>query len=226
MLDYGGRNWRCVGNRQFQFIELINMDSACGRDNEGHPKYHVELRFVDLNAISADNLQSALNSCGWQEMPDTDEAKADCLDSYGCHAPLGQWSGNNARKLMRESYREANSLLDQSALSSAMDKTVNKIGSTAREFMQGDIFSAMQRGCEAGNPDSRITAKMYGIPQNVIDDTRPVDFLPYLMGYMCAMNGGNRETDPDTSPEYFRGYERGENVKAGKCPAPGWIKQA
>ena len=22
----------------------------------------------------------------------------------------------------------------------------------------------------------------------------------------------------------LRGYERGENVRAGKCPAPGWIK--
>ena len=90
--------------------------------------------------------------------------------------------------------------------------------------MVGDFDSALQRGCESGNPDARLMAKMHGIPQEAIDAARPTDFLPYLMGYSAAMNGGTKETDPDTSPEYFRGYDRGLNVKAGKCPAPTWIQ--
>jgi hypothetical protein len=226
LLDYGGKNWRFVGNRQYQFIEFINMDEACGRDNEGQPKYNVSLRLVDLNTATPGNIKSALNSCGWDGMDQTnDEMLAECLDSYGAHAPLEQYSGNNARARMRQAYQAANALLDPSQLEEALQKPVNKLGSTAREFAQGDFTSAMQRGCESGSPDARIMAKMHGIPQSAIDDTRPADFLPYLMGYMCAMNNGTKETNPDTSPEYFRGFERGENVRAGKCPAPGWIKQ-
>ena len=224
MLDYGGKNMRHIGKRAFQVIELINMWDATGEEDQA--QYVVELRLVDLDAVSPGNLESALKSCGWEKMEQTDLALAECCDSYGTHAPLGSWSGNNARKLLREAYAQANSLLDPEALESAMDRPVNKIGSSAREFMAGDFMSAIQRGCESGNQDARIMAKMHGIPQETIDDTRPEDFLPYVMGYMAAINGSPKETGEDISPEYFRGYERGQNVKAGKCPAPGWIKQA
>jgi hypothetical protein len=227
MLDYGGKNFRGIGNRQFQIVELINMDDACGRDNEGQPKYIVELRLVDLASLSEENKRRALECCGMEKEENlSDEALAECCDSYGTHAPLGSWSGNNARKLFRQAYAEAKSLLDSEALETRLDRPVNKIGSSAREFMAGDITSAIQRGCESGNTDARILAKMHGAPQEAIDDARPADFLPYLMGYMAAINGGSKETDPDTAKEYFRGFERGEHVKAGKCPAPGWIKQA
>lgn len=227
MLDYGGKNWRCIGSRQFQFVELINMDEACGRDNKGEPKYAVELRFVDLNAVGEKNIQAAC-SCYGADNPQelADDILAEFCDSYGTHAPLGSWRGNNARKLMRQAYHEANALLDSAALESKLESTVNKIGSTAREFMSGDIFSAVQRGVESGRTDARIMAKMYGAPQEAIDNTRPADWLPYLFGYTDAIAGISKQTDPDLAPEYLRGFERGENVKAGKCPPPGWIKQA
>jgi hypothetical protein len=227
MLDYGGTNSRCIGARKFQFIELINMDNACGRDNQGQPKYVIELRLVDLDAISPANLKLALECCGQehQESP-ADEILAECCNSYGCHAPLESWSGNNARKLLRTTYKLANELAEPDKLESRLDRPVNRIGSTAREFMAGDFTSAMQRGCEAGSPEARIMAKMHGVPQTVIDDTRPADYLPYVFGYMAGMADGAKETDPDTAPEYFRGYERGQNVHAGKCPAPGWITSA
>lgn len=96
--------------------------------------------------------------------------------------------------------------------------------SEVRAALTNTIANSLQRGCESGNTDARIIAKMHCIPQDAIDDARPVDFLPFLMGYMCAMNNGTKETAPDTSPEYFRGYDRGVNVKCGKCPAPSWIK--
>lgn len=226
MLDYGGKNFRQSGNRQFQVVELINMDEACGRDNEGQPKYIVELRLVDLAAISEATLKSALDSCGWEKMDQSDLCLAECCDSYGAHAPLESFSGNNAHKLLRQAYKAANALLDESALEEQLERPVNKIGSSAREFMNGDFMSAIQRGCESGNQDARIMAKMHGASQEQIDGARPTDFLPYLMGYMAAMNGGTKETDPDTSPEYFRGYDRGLAVKSGQCPAPTWIQTA
>lgn len=232
MLDYGGKNMRCIGNRKYQIVELINMDDACGRDNEGQPKYNVSLSLVDLEAIGERNLQSALDCCGMKaeldnegnDIPFDDAILAECCDSYGCHAPLEQWSGNNAHKLLREAYKLANELCDDDALSEALEKPVNKIGSTAAEFMRGDFMSAMQRGCESGDPSARIMAKMHGVPQQAIDDTRPADWLPYVFGYMAGIDGREKETDPDTAAEYFRGYERGQNVKSGKCPAPSWIQ--
>lgn len=225
MLDYGGKNTRRIDKRQFQIMELINMDEACGWDNAGQPKYHVELRLIDLDAIPAKEIHSALSYCGQEHLDNpSDEILADCCDSYGTHAPLGNWSGNNARKLLREAYQEANRLLDSSALEEQLDRPVNKIGSSAREFMAGDITSALQRGVESGNTDARIMAKMYGAPQEVIDNTRPVDWLPYLMGYIAGLNDQPKETDPDACKEYFRGYDRGLAVKAGTCPAPDWIK--
>jgi hypothetical protein len=224
MPDYGGKNFRQSGNRQFQFIELTNMEEACGADNAGHPKYNVCLRLVDLDAIPDKEQARAKESCGFDGMPETDLAIAEMCDSYGCHAPLGQWNGNNARKLLRQAYREANSLLNPDALGNKLDCPVNQIGSTAREFMAGDIYSAMQRGCESGDASARLLAKMHGVTQQAIDDTRPDDFLPYVMGYMAGLNGGVKETDPDTAQEYFRGFERGEKVKAGLCVAPSWIK--
>ncbi len=203
MLDYGGTNSRCIGNRQFQFIELINMDDACGRDNAGHPKYAVEFRFVDLNAISPENIQSALKCCGQEHLDNpSDEILAECCNQYGCHAPIDSWRGNNARQLLRQAYKLANAYARYSSgeLETALEKPVNKIGSTAREYMTGDLTSAMQRGVETGNPDARIMAKVHGIPQDTIDNTRPVDYLPYLFGYMAGMNSSPKETDPDSKP--------------------------
>jgi len=227
MLDYGGTDSRWIGGRRYQFLELINMDDACGRDNEGQPKYAVELRLVDLCVIGQSNMDSALGCCGMEtEKELTDEMLAGACNSYGCHAPLGNWTGNNAGQMMREARKMANDLRDESKLESALDKTCNRMGSTAREFMAGDFTSAMQRGCESGNLDARIMAKMHGVTADVINDVRPDDWLPYVFGYMAGLNGGTKETNPDTAAEYFRGFERGAQVKAGKCPAPGWIKSA
>lgn len=228
MLGYGGKNFRQSGNRQFQFIELINMDDACGRDNDGagQPKYNVSLRLVDLNVIPVATQVHAVKCCDLEGAENSDLTIAEACDSYGCHAPLGEWGGNNARQLLRLARREANRLLDSGTLESRLDRSVNAIGSSAREFMAGDFTSAVQRGCESGDATARLMAKMRGASQLEIDNVRPDDWMPYVFGYMAGLDGGKKETDPDTAPEYFRGFERGQKVKAGECVAPSWIKSA
>jgi hypothetical protein len=163
LLDYGGGFWRMTAPRVFQFIELVNMDEACGRDNEGQPRYTVELALVDLNAIPEKELESARKSCGWDSAPDNDSALAEMVYQYGLRAPLGSWSGNNAGKLLRNAKSEAHALLDSSRLADQLDKPVNAIGSTASEYMRGDIHSAMVRGIEAGDQSARIMGKMHGL---------------------------------------------------------------
>ncbi len=225
ILDYGGKFARQSGKRQFQFVELVNFLDATGEKIDGKI-YNVELALVDLDQISEKEIESAKRSCGWESMPANDEALAEVVYTYGLRANLFTANGNNARELIRAAKREANNFLQEDKLEEALERPVNRIGSTAREFMRGDLTSAMERGCESGRPEAVIMAKMYGIPAETINDARPADFLPFLFGYMAGLNGGAKETNPDTAPEYFRGFERGENVKAGKAKAPGRIQTA
>ena len=232
-MDFGsGRvlDFRKVGPRAFQYLEIIDMNDACGRDNEGHDKYVCELKLVDLSIMSEKQMKDVRQSCGWDEAPDTDESLAEMAQSYGASAPLYSCSGNSWGKLLREARKEANNLLDPDALDEALDRPVNALGSTAREYASGDFDSALTRGVHSGDQNARIMAKMHGIPDHVIDDSRPADFLPYLMGYMTGMHGGPADKaesgDPEDAiaPEYFQGYQRGINVSTGKCPAPSWLK--
>lgn len=158
--EYGGGFWRMSAPRTFQFVELTNMDEACGRDNEGQPRYTVELALVDLNAIPAKELESARESYGWEGAAD-DAALAEMAYQYGLRAPLGSWSGNSAGKLLRTAKSEARALLDSDRLADQLDKPVNAIGSTASEYMRGDINAAMARGIEAGDQSARIMGKMH-----------------------------------------------------------------
>ncbi len=146
------------------------MDEACGSDNEGSPKYSVDLSEVDLGAISAKNKAYAWKSCDGNSMigsasitaAERDLITAGCCFEYGQRAPLYEVSTNNVyagfRKCRAESYSLTRNATEYAA---RMARPVNKIGSTAREYMQGDITSAVVRGIEAGNPSASLMAKMY-----------------------------------------------------------------
>lgn len=223
-VDYenGRMNARKVGPHAWQFLECIDVHSATGEDTG--PRYAVELKYVDLASLSPATISSAVESCGSPEYASNPRAVAEMCAQYGAAAPLHSESGNNRRECMRAVYREADALLNSSALEDAMARPVNALGSTAAEYMRGDFESAMARGVESGDPSARILAKMHGVPEDVINDTRPADWLPYLFGYMAGRAGQDRDTSPDLAPEYGRGYERGERVRKGEAPAPGWIK--
>lgn len=222
----GGKYVRETGKGVYQVIEWTDMDDACGRDNEGHPKYVVELSLIDLNEIGEGNIKSALDSHGWTlEDISNDLMLVEAVHSYGCRAPLEDVSSNNLSKSMREIRRLANELLDEDALEEAMDRTVNKIGSTAREFMKGDIYSAMERGVLSGNQDAVLCARMYGVPQEELDNARPEDWLPYVFGYNDGRN--NLEgylNSEDVAETYILGHKRGVAVREGKANPPGWIR--
>jgi hypothetical protein len=172
-LDYGGTWIRQVAARRYHFLELTNMDEACGRDNEGSPRYVVELSEVDLDAIGPDVQRSAWESCdGDSQIERADSVEVDTTErdlvaagacyQYGAKAPLHSETTSNAHKGIRacraESYRLTS---DAEAYAAAMERPVNKIGSTAAEYMRGDVNAAILRGCDEGNPSARLMAKMY-----------------------------------------------------------------
>lgn len=88
-------------------IEWIDMDDACGRDNEGHPRYHVDIGVVAPDAVDAEEKARALRSCGWEGMDQNPLALVECFHSYGHKAVVWQGSGNNLGKLMRAARKES-----------------------------------------------------------------------------------------------------------------------
>lgn len=233
--DYGGKWLRHAGARTYHVIEFLNWEDACGSDDAG-ARYNCSLSLVDLDALDERTIASAKSFCdfdSWADRfseQDQDLALAECCFDYGAKAPLWDENGNNAHALVRQARAESARLrADAGAMADRMSRPVNKLGSTAAEFMRGDLDAAMARGVYAGDAGARLMAKMHGIPDHVIDDARPSDFLPYVMGYMLAMSGADLDRardDEETAIEYFQGYDRGVRVRAGEVRAPSWIKQA
>lgn len=229
--DHGGKWFRRTIGCQFQVIELTNMDDAVGEcDNAGHPTYVVELALVDLDAIDADTQARALQSCGHSELADLADAwRAVICYEYGCKAPLESWEGDAWGKLLKLARSAAHMLKrDAREMERRMARPVNKLGSTAAEFMRGDIDSAMRRGVTEGHHEARLMAIMYGADQFTVDqmsDARPDDWMPYMIGYQDGIRNLHSKMS-NLAPEYEQGYQRGILVATGKAVSPSWIKLA
>lgn len=168
-LDYGATWVRPIGERSFHFIRLINWeDSCCEKEaKEVGYKYNMQLSEVDLADIGLDRLLEAFESQGNTEMllaGKCDDAwqALTCLE-YGCYAPLNDVNTSNFHKTFRLLARESRQLTaSKEAHDRAMSKRVNRLGSTAREYMQGDIDSAVERGLAAGDDVCKLVAKIQG----------------------------------------------------------------
>lgn len=163
-IDYGGRWARHVGGTRYHVIRFEN----CAEWGDGASGYHCDLQEVDV-ASEPETLRRALDFVGLA--PDTygdgiaEDRRplvlAEALSSYGAYAPLWQEAGTNAHKLVRAARAESRSLSsDPVAYEAAMERPVNKIGSTAREYQYGDTKSAILRGLANGDPAADIMARM------------------------------------------------------------------
>ena len=124
--------------------------------------------------------------------------------------------------MCRAARREANEVMgDSEAMETAMGRTVNRMDSTALEFMTGDLDSALSRGLAQGNRDASIMAQMQApIPAGAIradiklDKVPSDDPLAYTMGFMSGFQG--RQLDgpqEDLADAYI----------TGRKPSPDWI---
>lgn len=235
----GGKYGRKLGLGRYQVIEWIDMWDATGEEDQD--RYCVDLNEVDLGVLSPKNIEDAKKCCGWDKTwfkpTDTADRKGralvECCFDYGFKGPLGGWSGNNLKKLMTQARKYAAELdAEPDRYEEALNRPVNKIGSTAREFMAGDINSAMARGIAEGRPESKLMAKMYGVKEDdmALVEGRLIsdDPLAYQMGYITGLQGGELDqpgTDrSELASEYIRGWQYGVDVKAGKATAPTWCK--
>ncbi len=241
---YDGLSVRRVSAQRYHYIQVTDMDEACGRDNEGRPRYVVELSEVDLDSLSEATVKSARQSCGWDSAPDSDEATAEMCFQYGARAPLHSVDTNSATRGFRECRQESYTLTkDSAAYAERMERPVNAIGSTAREYMQGDIYSAMDRGVRADKPEAKIMAKMHGASEQAITarigqpasgvvalkvrlvDIPSNDPIAYSMGFLCGLGGSALDGPRDQlAPAYIEGYKLGVGVRGNDTPMPDWAK--
>jgi hypothetical protein len=161
-LDYGGTWYRHVTGRRFHFISILNWADTCGEREaaEVGSTYCVDLAEVDLDEIPESEIRSSLASCGCEEENPSDLVRAGCCHDSGSKAPLSSVNGNNAWRLIREAKAESRALDDPRKHDTAMERTVNKLGSTAAEYMSGDLSSALWRGVYANDPTAMLMLKI------------------------------------------------------------------
>jgi hypothetical protein len=149
-IDYGGRWARHIAGTRYHVIRFENCEEWC----DGATGYNCDLQEVDT---SNPQLADAIASCGLDAVNNgdpqdwTDEfgdpvpelAKVEALSGYGAYAPLWQESGSNSHNLLRAAKRESRLLAtDDTAYQERMDRPVNAIGTSARNYGLGRILSS------------------------------------------------------------------------------------
>ena len=167
-LEYGAK-WVSpkLNNGDFDYwivMDFNNMDEACGSDNKGQPKYHIDLSAVSPHEAGEQNIARAYDCCGVvgeaREQADS-LCLVECLHSYGTKALLWQSSGNNAHKLLKEARKQA--ACASGLFGFYMDGAKNRIGTTGWEAIRGDINSGLARTIASGSTEGRILGKIYGV---------------------------------------------------------------
>jgi hypothetical protein len=159
-------------------IQFDNLFDAMGeRDlkESGLGQYECRVKRIDLAEVPAKELKSAIESCGWEDMEAQvgELARVECCIHYGIGAPL--WSDirdNYPTRLRADARRAAEEFIrDSGALDAALDRPVNALGSTARDFGKGDIDAGLRRhiaGPTFGLEQKDLVAKMYGIEPHCV----------------------------------------------------------
>lgn len=249
--DYGGKFYRRVETRFF-IITVMNWFDAVGED-EATDEFNVSVDMCDLSELNDANKKDLLQSCGWDGADEDDPLVwAEMMHSSGMRAPLWDANGDDIDSLMSEAKMEGDALIEDSdEFEERMNQPVNAIGSTAREYMKGDLDSAMVRGLKEGKPNAQIMAKMYGVPDKEIKEmeqktemsmmgpgmkpvfTMSVNFkkvphgdpIAYSMGFMHGRTGTPKRDagdEGDLAEAYILGHAEGVAVAAGEQPSPSW----
>jgi len=139
---HGGRWARHIEGTRYHVIRFEN----CEDWGDGATGYH-----CDLQEVTIDNpqLEQAMRStCGNELLSETPPeahnwVKVEALSSYGAYAPLWQEASGNSWALLRAAKRESRLLATDSAeYEDRMDRPVNAIGTSARNYGLGRILSS------------------------------------------------------------------------------------
>lgn len=168
-IDYHGMWAKKAADGSWYVLKWTNLVDAGGKEFADTP-YECDVKRLDLTEIPESELKSALDCCSLdleEIMPQYQEAVlVECCISYGLGAPLESFTGSkypariraNARRYAEECMR------NDALLESRLDRPVNAIGSTAREYGVGDIRSAMYEDRPGTDPKiMHILRRMHGM---------------------------------------------------------------
>lgn len=228
ILSYGGVFMRHIADRRFHAIKFDNMDEQCGEDNADQPTYYGSL--VEINLDETD-VASAIKSCGQEDEDNSDLAIAFMVAQCGGYAPLHDEAGDNGNRVIRDLKRLSVELEhDTERHEALMERPVNALGSTAREYARNDFDSAIDRKLQQGDPMAAVMAKMQR-PRKVIQTalltpdglvgevsidvslTGSSDPLAFGFGFGQALRGTPISTEDDLADEYVRGHAEGTKAR-------------
>lgn len=187
--DYGGLWGKRAGDGVWFFVRFDNMLEHMGAEEmqaSGTEPLCAQVKQVDLNEVPLKELKSAMESCGPDDIEAIDEEyheliHAEACQSYGCSAPLDEFFGTNPVHVRAEAFRAAEYYMqDDLALEDALDKPVNKLGSTARDFRGGNCLAGLERYAAqvqatgaADDATKNLMLKLHGVDAQKLADTPP-----------------------------------------------------
>jgi len=141
---------RDLGHGRIHFIRVDDMLDACGNDWEGPYEYELALSEADLKIVGDKALEDGRTS---HEMDEEEWAKVDDVwKAETCHsagqvAPLARDKAKKGyQAAVRRLAKISADIEENPAVHECyMNARVNALGSTAREYMQGDIHAALDR---------------------------------------------------------------------------------
>lgn len=168
--DYGGVWAYKTKDGAWYVVQFDNLVDSGGREFEDMP-FEVRVKRLDFKDLSEKNLLGALAYTGCpaeyseensSSLEEYELRRLDACISYGLGAPLYEETASvHPVQLRARGRKYVESLMrDSDLLESRMSRTVNRLGSTAREFGVGDLDSALNRRAATPDTESIVMRKI------------------------------------------------------------------
>lgn len=160
--DYHGMWGKKGPDGAWYVLRFTNMEDACGEREakEMGIRYECSVLRVDLRTVPIEKQQTVLESfvqTDWNAEA-REQAIVYGLVADGCAAPLTEESAwSHPERVRAAAWRAAEILMnDYDSRERLLDRPVNAIGTTAREFGTGDIMAGLRRYADGnGEGDSK-----------------------------------------------------------------------
>lgn len=151
--EYGGKFIsKKLNNGDFDYWLILSVDNLHECMDENHPnKYLVSVNAIAPSELPEKEIESALQSMGQEDLSPAEFTKKygmlgllEAISGYMGGAMIFYDEGNNLRKLMKNAREQAEEM-GVFLFGFAMDRTMNRIGSTGWDILRGDITAGLYR---------------------------------------------------------------------------------
>jgi len=150
-------------------LRSLNLEDACGEEEaaeiSGSKRMLVEgeLSLVPGKALCSDKQhKSVLETYGWDDAPDTEEAWIEMAHGYGLKVVIKSAFGSTNEIALKKTLKEASFLDLDGPVDYLLSKPVNRLGQTGLELLADDMGSALNRAAcrEDSTAEQRLMAKI------------------------------------------------------------------